>query len=58
MYKEISIIIIVIALILFLDVITNNYTTYAADTLSENLNTLREHIMVKNEKEIDNKINN
>lgn len=56
MYKEISIITIVIALILLLDVVTNNYTTYAADTLSENLNTLRQHIMAKNEKEINNKI--
>ena len=56
MYKEISIIIIVIALILFLDVVTNNYTIYATNKLSEDLNILKEYVLSENEKEINKKM--
>ena len=47
MYKEILIIIIVVVLIIGLNAVTNNYTTYAAESLSNQLNTLREKILNK-----------
>lgn len=53
MYKEISIIIIVIALILFLDVITNSYTSNATNILSEELNVLREYVLSEKEEKIN-----
>ena len=56
MYKELSIIIIVIAMIIILDIITNNYNTYAANTLSEDLRILRGEIISKIEKEINKKM--
>ena len=56
MYKEISIIIIVIALILFLDIATNHYTSYATNTLSEDLKILRENVLSENEEEINKKM--
>ena len=45
MYKEIMIIIIVIALVVGLDVMTNNYTKASVSILSEEVNILREYIL-------------
>ena len=45
MYKEIIIVIVVIALIIGLDVITNNYTETSVSILSDELNILRENIL-------------
>ena len=45
MYKEIIIVILVIALIIGLDVITNNYTEASVSILSDELNILREDIL-------------
>lgn len=45
MYKEIIIVIVVIALIIGLDVMTNNYTETSVSILSDELNILRENIL-------------
>ena len=45
MYKEIIIVILVIALIIGLDIITNNYTKTSVSILSDELNILRENIL-------------
>lgn len=45
MYKEIIIVILVIALIIGLDIITNNYTKTSVSILSDELNMLREDIL-------------
>lgn len=45
MYKEIIIVILVIALIIWLDIITNNYTKTSVSILSDELNILRENIL-------------
>ena len=45
MYKEIIIVIVVIALIIGLDIITNNYTEASVSILSDELNILREDIL-------------
>lgn len=55
MLKEIIIIIIVLILVISLDVITNNYTTYAADSLSDELSDLRQLILRKDENNINKK---
>ena len=55
MLKEIIIIIIVLILVISLDVITNNYTTYAADSLSDELSNLRQLILRKDENNINKK---
>ena len=56
MFKEILIIIIVLVLVVSLDIITNNYTTYAADSLSEELSELRDFILKKDKNNINKKI--
>ncbi len=56
MYKEILIIIIVIALILFLDVITNNYTSNATCVLTGDLNNLRDYVISEKKEDINNKM--
>lgn len=56
MVKEIIIIILVITLIISLDIITNRYTTYAADELSNKLYTLRENIISKDKENIDKQV--
>ena len=56
MYKEFIIIIIVIALILGLDIITNNYTENSVKIISEDLNILKESILQENKKEAQTKM--
>ena len=56
MYKEIILIVIVLFLVISLDIITNNYTTYAADSLSDELLELRDCILNKDKNNIDKKI--
>ena len=56
MFKEILIIIIVLVLVVSLDIITNNYTTYAANSLSDELLELRDFILKKDKNNIDKKI--
>ncbi len=56
MLKEIVIIIIVLALVISLDVITNNYTTYAVDSFSEQLVELREFLLKEDKDNITKKI--
>ena len=50
MFKEILIIFTVFAIVITLDIITNKYTTYAADSLSGQLAKLREYILIKTKK--------
>lgn len=50
MYKELFIIFIVIAIIVGLDIITNNYTKQTIEILSSELNILKDYIL-KEEKE-------
>ena len=50
MYKELIIIVIVIALIVGLDIITNKYTNETLEVLSSELNILKDYIL-KEEKE-------
>lgn len=50
MYKEFIIIIVVIALIVGLDIITNNYTKESVEIMSNELNILRDYIL-KEDKE-------
>ena len=52
MYKEIIIIFIVIALIVGVDVITNNYTKDSIEVISKELNILRENILEEDKEEI------
>ena len=56
MFREISIIITVIVFIITLDIITNKYTIYAGDELSNNLYNLREEILKEDKEKIDSKI--
>ena len=56
MIKEILIIIIVLVLVISLDIITNNYTTYVADSLSEQFAELREYTIKKDKENINKKI--
>lgn len=48
MYKELIIVIVVIALIIGLDIVTNNYTKNSVSILSEELNILREYVLQEN----------
>lgn len=48
MYKEFIIIIVVIALIIGLDIVTNNYTKSSVSILSDELNIIREDILQEN----------
>lgn len=52
MYKDIIIIIVVIALVVTLDVISNNYTKSAVEELSKELNILREEVLEENQKNV------
>lgn len=45
MYKEFTIIIVVIALIVGLDIITNNYTKKSVEIISGDLNILKQYIL-------------
>ena len=56
MYKELIIIIVVIALIVGLDIITNNYTKESVAILSEKLNVLRKEILEENKEVAQNKM--
>ncbi len=56
MYKEIIIIVGVIALIVGLDIITNNYTKNSVEMLSKELSELREYILNEDVKTAQNKI--
>lgn len=55
MYKEIIIIVGVIALIVGLDIITNNYTKNSVEMLSKELNELKEYILNEDVKTAQNK---
>lgn len=48
MYKELIVTAIILILIFTLDIITNNYTSYACDELSRSLNDLKVNIEEKN----------
>ena len=56
MYKEIIIITLVIAFIAGLDIITNSFTIYAGDKLSEELTSLREYILKEDKQNIEKNI--
>ena len=56
MLKEIIIIFSLFAIVISLDIITNNYTTYAADSLSEQFAELREYIIKKDIENLNKKI--
>ena len=58
MYKEILIIIVVVALIVTLDIVSNNYTKIAVEELSIKLNDLREELLKENQENCINKIEN
>lgn len=55
MYKEIIIIVGVIALIVGLDIITNHYTKNSVEMLSKELNELKEYILNEDVKTAQNK---
>ena len=56
MIKEILIIVIVLVLVISLDIITNNYTTYVADSLSEQFAELREYTIKKDKENLNKKM--
>lgn len=58
MYKEIIMIFCVIALIVTLDVITNNYTKTSVNLLTEELLSLEQSLKDKNNEEITSKMSN
>lgn len=58
MYKEIIIVILVIALIIGLDIITNNYTKTSVSILSDELNILREDILQENKDKAQTRMGN
>lgn len=58
MYKEIIMIFCVIALIVTLDVITNNYTKTSVNLLTEELSSLEQSLKDKNNEEITSKMSN
>ena len=51
MYKEFIIIIVVIALIVGLDIVTNNYTKNSVEIISEDLNILKQYILEENKEQ-------
>lgn len=53
MYKEFIIIIVVVALIIGLDIITNNYTKQSLEIMTNELNILRESIFKENKEEAE-----
>ena len=56
MYKEIIIIVTVITLIVTLDILTNNYTQNTVKMMSEELTTLREDVLQKDQKSAQDKM--
>ncbi len=58
MYKEFIIIFFVIALIVTLDVITNNYTKTSVNLLTEELSSLEQSLKDKNNEKITSKMSN
>lgn len=58
MYKEFIIIFFVIALIVTLDVITNNYTKDSVNVLAEELSSLEQMLKEEQNKEITSKVSN
>ena len=58
MYKEIIIVIVVIALIIGLDVMTNNYTRTSVSILSDELNMLREDILQEDKENVQTQMMN
>lgn len=54
--KEVLVIALVLILVISLDIITNNYTTYAADSLSGQFSELREFLLKEDEENINKKI--
>lgn len=55
MYKEIIITIIIIVVIFGLDILTNNYTSNAADVISIKLDELKQEVEKENTEDIANK---
>lgn len=53
MYKEIIIIIVAIAIVVSLDIVTNNYTKDTVDIMSQKLDVLRKYIFEENKEEAD-----
>ena len=53
MYKELVTIILVIALIIGLDIITNKYTKDSLEIISKELNILKEYILDENKEEAE-----
>lgn len=58
MYKEFIIIFLVIALIVTLDVITNNYTKASVNVLTEELSSLEQILQEEQSEEITSKVSN
>ena len=58
MYKEIIIIIVVIALVIGLDIITNNYTKETVKLITEELNFLKEYILEENKEKAELQMQN
>ena len=57
MCKEFIIIIVVVALIVGLDIITNNYTKETVEIIKKELNVLREYILEENKEEAEKQMN-
>lgn len=53
MYKEIIIIIVAIAIVVSLDIVTNNYTKDTVDIMSQKLDVLRKYIFEENKEKAD-----
>ncbi len=58
MYKEFIIIFLVIALIVTLDIITNNYTKASVNVLTEELSSLEQILQEEQSEEITSKVSN
>lgn len=58
MYKELIIIVVVIALVVGLDVISNNYTKASVKELSDELNNLRAPILEENKEDAQKQMQN
>ena len=53
MYKEIIIVVVVIAIVVGLDIITNNYTKKSVELISKELEILKEEIFKKNKEKAE-----
>lgn len=56
MFKEIVIIVVVIALVVGLDIISNNYLKESVTELSKELNILREEVLEENQEKVKNQM--